>query len=242
MNTNQQAEIEELFRRINKSIQKNSKQKISEDDLNKVRAYVVQSKYPFLLILSVFLGQRPLQAVRLLQKEREERDTDENFTTQKEDIIARARDLDAQRTKYKEEKQLMIDEVSEQTSQLQLYSLKRKMEEEKLQKEKKEIGNKRDDIDKLQLQLQSTEVELKDKEDDLKRHEIFSSFLQSVVNDKSGDNEGFSEIIDLQNRFISLKDENKQLMKRKALINQNMEEARAQEKEKLNQLKNTLYD
>jgi hypothetical protein len=51
--------------------------------------------------------------VRLLQKEREERDTDENFTTQKEDIIARARDLDAQRTKYREEKQKMIDEVSE---------------------------------------------------------------------------------------------------------------------------------
>lgn len=40
------------------------------------------------------LGQRPLQAVRLLQKEREERDTDENFTTQKEDIIAKARELD----------------------------------------------------------------------------------------------------------------------------------------------------
>jgi len=35
--------------------------------------------------------------VRLLQKEREERDTDENFTSQKEDIIAKARDLDAQR-------------------------------------------------------------------------------------------------------------------------------------------------
>lgn len=41
MNVNQQAEIEELFNRINKSLQKNSKQKISEDDLNKVRAYVV---------------------------------------------------------------------------------------------------------------------------------------------------------------------------------------------------------
>jgi len=39
-----------------------------------------------------------------------------------------------------------------------------------------------------------------------------------------------------------LKDENKQLMKRKAHINQLMEEARAQEKDKLNQLKNTLYD
>ena len=47
------------------------------------------------------LGQRPLQAVRLLQKEREERDTDENFTTQKEDIIAKARELDKQRTEYK---------------------------------------------------------------------------------------------------------------------------------------------
>jgi hypothetical protein len=63
-----------------------------------------------------------------------------------------------------------------------------------------------------------------------------------VVNDKSGDNEGFNEIIDLQNRFISLKEENKQLMKRKAHINQMMEQARAQEKERLNQLKNTLYE
>jgi hypothetical protein len=47
-----------------------------------VRAYVVQS-------------QRPLQAVRLLQKEREERETDDNFTRQKEEIIARAREVDA---------------------------------------------------------------------------------------------------------------------------------------------------
>ena len=54
-----------------------------------------------------------------------------------------------------------------------------------------------------------TEVELQEKQEDLDRHKIFSNFLQSVVNDKSGDNEGFSEIIDLQNRFISLKDENK---------------------------------
>ena len=101
------------------------------------------------------------------------------------------------------------------------------MEEEKLQKEQKEIAQKRDEIDRLQTNLQKTEQELKDKQEDLDRHKIFSTFLQSVVNDKSGDNEGFSEIIDLQNRFISLKDENKQLMKRKAHINQLMEEARA---------------
>ena len=41
--------------------------------------------------------------MRLLQKEREERDTDENFTSQKEDIIARARELEQQKKLYKEE-------------------------------------------------------------------------------------------------------------------------------------------
>jgi hypothetical protein len=44
----------------------------------------------------------------------------------------------------------MIDEVSEQTQQLQVYSLKRKMEEEKLAKEKKEISNKKVQIEELQ--------------------------------------------------------------------------------------------
>ena len=53
MNINQQSEIEELFRRINKNISKNQRSKIGDDDLNRVRAFVVQS-------------QRPLQAVRLL--------------------------------------------------------------------------------------------------------------------------------------------------------------------------------
>ncbi len=68
MNINQQSEIEELFKRISKTQAKNNKTKVSDDDINKVRAYVVQS-------------QRPLQAVRLLQKEREEREVDEKFTT-----------------------------------------------------------------------------------------------------------------------------------------------------------------
>ena len=53
MNINQQSEIEDLFKRINKNISKNQRSKINDEDLNKVRAFVVQS-------------QRPLQAVRLL--------------------------------------------------------------------------------------------------------------------------------------------------------------------------------
>jgi hypothetical protein len=34
-----------------------------------------------LLSLTDFIGQRPLQAVRLLQREREERETDEKFNS-----------------------------------------------------------------------------------------------------------------------------------------------------------------
>jgi hypothetical protein len=55
MNINQQAEIEDLFRRINKTISKNSKVKVGDEDLNKVRAYVVQSNIPILLIISLRL-------------------------------------------------------------------------------------------------------------------------------------------------------------------------------------------
>ena len=64
MNINQQAEIEELFRRINKSIQKNNKSKINDEDLNKVRAYVVQSRWEWLrLSLLVMIKQSSFQAV-----------------------------------------------------------------------------------------------------------------------------------------------------------------------------------
>ena len=87
MNINQQSEIEELFRRINKNISKNQKSKISDEDLNRVRAFVVQS-------------QRPLQAVRLLQKEREEREIDDRFTSQKEEIIAKAKELDQAKQEF----------------------------------------------------------------------------------------------------------------------------------------------
>ena len=94
MNINQQSEIEELFKRISKTMAKNNKQKISDEDLNKVRAYVVQS-------------QRPLQAVRLLQKEREEREIDEKFTAQKEDIIQKAKQLDKDAKEFVETQKKM---------------------------------------------------------------------------------------------------------------------------------------
>ena len=45
-------------------------------------------------------------------------------------------------------------------------------------------------------------------------HKIFSTFLESVVMDQSGDKEGFSDIDDLKWRFKNLKNENTNLMAR----------------------------
>ena len=87
--------------------------------------------------------QRPLQAVRLLQKEREERTTDDAFTAQKEQILQDAKKLDIKRQKYKEEQQAMIKEVSAKTVELQQNSQKRWIEEEKLRKEQEAIEDKR---------------------------------------------------------------------------------------------------
>ena len=98
MNVNQQNEIEELFKRINKNYQKNPRSKVDDLDLEKVRAFVVQSC-------------RPLQAVRLLQKEREEREIDEEFTNWKETIIAQAKALDEEKKQFLIEQKAVLNSI-----------------------------------------------------------------------------------------------------------------------------------
>lgn len=92
--------------------------------------------------------------------------------------------------------------------------LKRKQESKKLDEEKADIKRKKAEIEELRSKLANKEKILKDKEEDLDRHKIFSDFLNKVVEDKSGDKEGFESIADLQNRFKSLKNENKRLLAR----------------------------
>ncbi len=128
MNINQQSEIEELFKRISKSMAKNSKQKISDEDMNKVRAYVVQS-------------QRPLQAVRLLQKEREEREIDDKFTAQKEDIIQKAKELDIAAKEFVDTQKKMTDTVQSDIAVMVKNQLKRKKEDEKLANATSQVEN-----------------------------------------------------------------------------------------------------
>jgi hypothetical protein len=65
---------------------------------------------------------------------------------QKEEIIARAKELDLQTQKYKEEQQRVMDEVTSKTEALNINSIKMKQEEEKLAKEKAEIERKQREI------------------------------------------------------------------------------------------------
>lgn len=88
MNIGQQVDIEKLFSKVNKNLQKNTNETISDSDLNKLRAYVIKS-------------QRPLQAVKLLEKEKEEREADFNFIKQKEEIIEKAQILEKEKAEFK---------------------------------------------------------------------------------------------------------------------------------------------
>lgn len=98
---------------------KNPNSKISDEDLTRVRAFVVQS-------------QRPLQAVRLLQKEREEREIDERFTSQKEDIIARAKQLDEEKKQFFEKQREVLANLAADKQTLVKNQAKRKKEDERL--------------------------------------------------------------------------------------------------------------
>lgn len=89
-------------------------------------------------------------------------------------------------------------------------------------------------IEDLKVKLEDTKENLRRKEEEKRQLEKFNNFLESIVQDKSGQGgppgttqeREFADIEALQNRFKNLKTENDKLMKRKALINQEMEKAR----------------
>jgi hypothetical protein len=116
---------------------KNAKTKVSDEDLNKVRAFVVQS-------------QRPLQAVRLLQKEREERLVDEKFTTQKDEIIAKAKELDSEAHEFKSKQAEMVEQVNNDLEAALKSQLHRKKKDEELERENAKVAKHLEEIAKLE--------------------------------------------------------------------------------------------
>ena len=79
----------------------------------------------------------------------------------------------------------------------------------------------------MQAILRKKRQVLEEKDAELERHKIFAQFLDAVVEDKSGDKETYSDTMDLQTRFKSLKDENAKLLARKRQIEEEMKEAKA---------------
>lgn len=77
-------------------------------------------------------SQRPLQAVRLLEKERNEREINEAFTQRKDAIIESAKELEATRAETKAQQDKMVREVTAKVQDLSNNGAKRKAEADKL--------------------------------------------------------------------------------------------------------------
>jgi len=92
------------------------------------------------------------------------------------------------------------------------------------------------------MKLYEKEQLASEKEADIARHKAFTSFLEDVVKDKTGTSECFTSIDDLQGRYRNLKKENKELIKNKKRINDDMEKIKQHEKKKMNELKNQLFE
>lgn len=80
--------------------------------------------------------------MRLLQREREERETDEKFNSQKEQIIADAQKLELEKNKFKEEQQKMINKVKKEIDTITKQYNMKQQEEAKLENEQRIIKEK----------------------------------------------------------------------------------------------------
>lgn len=227
MNIGQQVGIEKLFSKINKSLQKNPKETISDTDLNKLRAYVIKS-------------QRPLQAVKLLEKEREEREADYKFIKQKEEIIEQAQALEQEKAKFKRDQMEMIKQVKDSMGTIIQNANKRKLEEAKREKEKqKEIENTAK-IKELQKELDKKRMEYDAKKKQLEKYKKYTEFLEEVVN-SDNDNREFQDIESLKDRFKILRKEHENLTNKQNDINKKIWEVKQEGKKKMDSLQNELY-
>lgn len=108
-------DLSQLFKDDNKKLfQKNYE--IEDFELDKGRAFLVAT-------------QRPSIAIRLLQKEREEKEVDEEFRHSKKVIIERAVQLDRNQDDFVQENNSMIERVKQLEREIKHIAEKKKREE-----------------------------------------------------------------------------------------------------------------
>jgi hypothetical protein len=98
-------DVNKFLKKINKEIAKNPKADISDEDLNRMRGYIISAA-------------PPSYSLKLLQKKREDRDADKAFQDQLEDIIKRAAELDNKTSEYFKAQEDMKAEVNKQKDKI----------------------------------------------------------------------------------------------------------------------------
>lgn len=101
-----------------------------------------------------------MQAVRLLQKEREEREIDERFTSQKDDIISRAKQLDEEKKQFFEEQRKVLAKLASDKQKLVEGQNKRKKEDEKVRKLNADALSHQQTIEKLRQSIDKKKLKL----------------------------------------------------------------------------------
>ena len=134
----------------------------------------------------------------------------------------------------------MIRQVENSKGTIIQNANKRKLEENKKQREQLEIDSKVQKITDLERELQKRKSELAAKKDQLEKYKIYSDFLEDVVN-AEGENKEFSSIEDLKARFYILRKENDNLTNKHNEINKNIWDIKQGGKKKMEKLQNELY-
>lgn len=174
-------------------------------------------------------SQRPLQVVvRLLEKEKEEREVDQNFKRQEDEIFEKAQQIEDDKKAFEKNQTKQIRLVKSKMQEIIDNANKRKLEEEKKRAEEKEIAAKEAKIKELKAELEKSGRVLEEKR---RKEEQYREFLEEVIGD---DDE--KDIEELKSRFQNLKQENMKLKKRKEQIDVLVEETREAEKKEVTRL------
>lgn len=117
---------------------------------------------------------------------------------------------------------------------------KRKFEEQKKEKEEKDILLKRKKIKEIKEQLKKRKDLLQAKKKEMEGYKVYSDFLEDVVNEDT-ENQEFDDIDSLKNRFFNLKKEYNNLVTKQMTIYNSIEKEKKNEKEIIGDLQTQLY-
>ena len=179
--------------------------------------------------------------MRLLQKEREEREIDERFTQQKEDIISKAKQLDDEKKQFLERQRQVLASIAADKAQILKNQQKRKKEDERLKQLNQTALEHQQTIEQLRQNIDKKKSKLENRQRELGNLRQYTDFLEKVVaNNKDVDDNNSAGIEGLRGRFINLKNENKKLNKRKNSINARMEQVKEDEQRTLTEMTKEL--